>query len=90
MVTFEASTHHDNSGSRILIVDDDASTRFSFRGPGGRWLRGDQAEDGERALEKLRADPADLVLLDLRMPRLDGTETLRCLRQEMKPSPLWS
>lgn len=37
----------------------------------------DCAGDGEAALEKARQDPPDLVLLDLRMPKLDGLGFLR-------------
>jgi two-component system KDP operon response regulator KdpE len=38
------------------------------------------AKSGEEALEKFRAEPADLVLLDLNMPGLGGLETCRSLR----------
>ncbi len=37
--------------------------------------------DGERALEALTARPADLAVLDIKMPRLDGMEVLRRLRE---------
>lgn len=37
--------------------------------------------DGETALEELLREPVDLVLLDIKMPRLDGFEMLRRLRQ---------
>ncbi len=37
--------------------------------------------DGERALEALTAKPADLAVLDIKMPRLDGMEVLRRLRE---------
>ncbi len=37
--------------------------------------------DGERALEALLAKPADLAVLDIKMPRLDGMEVLRRLRE---------
>jgi DNA-binding response OmpR family regulator len=75
--------------SRILIVDDDASTRLGFRvALEAAGYETSEAEDGEQALEELRADPADLVLLDLRMPLLDGTETLRSLREERIDVPV--
>ena len=75
--------------SRILIVDDDATTRLGFRVAlevAGYEVT--EADDGEQALEALRADPADLVLLDLQMPLLDGTETLECLRNEGIGAPV--
>jgi DNA-binding response OmpR family regulator len=69
--------------SRILIVDDEASSRLGFRVAlevAGYGVT--EAEDGEQALEHLRGDPADLALLDLQMPLLNGMETLQCLRDE--------
>jgi DNA-binding response OmpR family regulator len=68
---------------RILIVDDEPSSRLGFRVAlevAGYEVA--EAADGAAALEQLRNDPADLALLDLRMPLLDGMGTLRCLRDE--------
>ena len=39
-----------------------------------------EAEDGEQAIEKYRNDPADIVLMDVRMPGMGGLEALRALR----------
>ena len=78
-----------SQSSRIMIVDDDATTRLGLRVAlevAGYEVT--EAEDGEQALEALRADPADLVLLDLQMPLLDGTETLQCLRDEGIDAPV--
>jgi DNA-binding NtrC family response regulator len=69
--------------SRILIVDDEPSIRLGFRVAlevAGYEVA--EAADGAAALEQLRNDPADLALLDLWMPLLDGMGTLRCLRDE--------
>ena len=69
--------------SRILIIDDEANCRLGFRVTlEAAGYEVTEAEDGEEALESLRADPADLVILDLQMPLLDGVETLQCLRDE--------
>jgi two-component system response regulator len=38
--------------------------------------------DGEEALERIRAAPPDLVLLDLRLPRLDGVEVVQRIRAD--------
>ena len=46
------------------------------------------ATDGEEALKALRDTPVDLILLDLRMPMLDGLETLRHLRQIGDDTPV--
>jgi two-component system cell cycle response regulator DivK len=40
-----------------------------------------EAQSGEEGLRVARDDPPDLVLLDLQLPGIDGTETLRRLRQ---------
>lgn len=59
---------------RVLIVDDDAEFRATVR----RMLTGfathvDEAPDGMAALEMMTSNPPDLALVDLLMPRLDGT-----------------
>ena len=67
--------------SRILIVDDEESIRSSLR----KLLEyhGYEtylAEDGFRALEILGDKPMDVVLLDIKMPRMDGVQLLEELR----------
>jgi two-component system nitrogen regulation response regulator NtrX len=65
----------------VLIVDDEASIRESLRGilqdEGFRTL---SAENGEEALAIIRDENPDLVLLDIWMPKMDGLETLRNIR----------
>ena len=71
---------------KILIVDDEESIRVSLAG-----ILEDEnfvisvANDGMTALDKVRKEMPDLVLLDIWMPRLDGLETLQKLK-EMNPS----
>lgn len=66
---------------RILIVDDDPDVRSVLvkvlRKAG---LGAVMAENGAQALEIHRAQPADLILLDLMMPTMDGFEVLKALR----------
>jgi DNA-binding NtrC family response regulator len=67
--------------SQILIVDDEPNVRLMFRTAltsEGYTLS--VAEDGEAALRAQLATPADLMLLDLQMPGLDGLAVLRALR----------
>jgi len=47
-----------------------------------------QAEDGEAALAAFDAAPFDLVLSDLRMPRMDGLQLLRALRERGEDVPI--
>ena len=74
---------------RILIVDDEPNVRLMFRttlASTGAEIA--VAEDGETALERLDGSPFDLVLLDLKMPGLDGMETLRRLRDIGDDTPV--
>ncbi|QDE68866.1 MULTISPECIES: sigma-54-dependent transcriptional regulator [Myxococcus] len=67
--------------TRVLVVDDDAGVRFTLREM-LKSLSGvevDEAVDGEDALEKLSARPYELVISDLRMPRMDGMALVRRL-----------
>jgi DNA-binding response OmpR family regulator len=73
----------------ILIVDDEPNVRLMLRTTlesSGYEVR--EAADGSGALGHLRASPCDLVVLDLRMPRMDGMETLRRLRAEGDCTPV--
>src|SRR4051812_25653381 len=66
----------------ILIVDDDEHTRNLLRDLcEASGFRVNLAEDGVEALEKLSADKADLLLLDLMMPRKDGFAVLKQVRE---------
>ncbi len=65
----------------VMIVDDEPNVRLVFRTTlESSGYRVDEAKDGEEALEKLANNEVDLVLLDLQMPRLDGSTTLKRLR----------
>lgn len=66
---------------RVLLVDDEEEFRRSAsRSLGNRGLAVREAEDGTAALAAVRQERPDLVILDLRMPGMDGIETLRRLR----------
>jgi DNA-binding NtrC family response regulator len=67
---------------RILIADDEAGVRFFLR----ELLRKenyvvDDASDGEEALRKQRRQGFDIVVLDVKMPKMDGLEVLREMRK---------
>ncbi|MCX6132931.1 MAG: response regulator [Ignavibacteriales bacterium] len=67
---------------RILVVDDEESLRLSLKFKlKSAGFDVDTAIDGEEALEKLKAKPADVVLLDINMPRMSGIEALTIIRQ---------
>ncbi len=73
----------------VLVVDDEASIRRTLR----EILEYedyavDEAEDGEAALEKLRKDRFDVVLLDVKMPKVDGLEVLAAMGKEQIDVPV--
>jgi DNA-binding NtrC family response regulator len=65
----------------VLVVDDDAGLRESFR-----LILEDEYDvidvtDGHQALEVVRAAQVDVVLLDIRLPEMDGIEVLERIKQ---------
>lgn len=69
--------------AHIALVDDDrnilTSVAIALKGEG---FKVKTYSDGASGLEGLQADPPDLAVLDIKMPRMDGMELLRRLRQE--------
>jgi two-component system chemotaxis sensor kinase CheA len=68
---------------RILVVDDSPTTRAILRNvltAAGYSVR--TASDGVEALEKLRQHPADLVVSDVQMPRMNGLELTRRIKAQ--------
>ena len=73
------------SESRLLIVDDEKNIRLTLSQTLDRMgVTVDTAVNGEEALEKLALGDYHLVLLDLRLPGMDGMEVLRQLR-DLRP-----
>src|SRR4051795_12494631 len=70
--------------SNILIVDDEQSYRqllsLVFEGD-GHTVR--TAMNGRQALELLQAEPADVIISDVKMPDMDGIEMLRAVRETL-------
>ena len=68
---------------RILVVDDNEINRDILAiAAGGARLRTLQAADGEEALAAVAQHHPDLVLLDVMMPKLDGIEVCRRLKDD--------
>jgi CheY-like chemotaxis protein len=69
--------------SRILIVEDHPTMREAMRLVlEGEGFEIDEAADGERALQMVRADPPDLVFLDMNIPGSSGAEVLEAVRAD--------
>lgn len=73
---------HDDPARRVLVIDDEPdmldilrdlleSERFAV----------EVVDSGEQAIELFRRDPFDVAITDLRMPGIDGLETLQELRR---------
>ena len=74
---------NENKALRILLVDDEEAIQklltFPMEKEGYTIV---QAMDGETALEKFREQPFDLVVLDIMLPGMDGTDVCRLIRAE--------
>ncbi len=76
-----------NDKASILIVDDEEVVRRShLRSLAGTGCHAEAASDGQEALTVMEQHPFDVVLLDLRMPGLDGLEVLRTLKERWPDS----
>ena len=71
-----------NKGARILVVDDEREIRrcleLSLEEKGYTVLA---AESGEKALDLLKQSPADVAIVDLLLPGIDGIELTKSIRQ---------
>ncbi len=71
-----------NESKKILIVDDESEMRVALE----TTLKREKfqltcAEDGKQALEKMEDEDFDLILTDVRMPKLNGLELLRAVKE---------
>jgi DNA-binding NtrC family response regulator len=78
-----------NVSKKILIVDDNPNMSvllsdileiFEYQGT--------QAEDGEEALEKLSSEEYAMVFTDLRMPKMDGIDLLKAIKNKHPELPV--
>jgi heterodisulfide reductase subunit A len=74
---------------RILVVDDETIVRDSLKD----WLEDDgfsvdTASSGEEALERLGQEGFDLLLVDIKMPGMDGVEVLRRAKESVPEMPV--
>jgi len=67
---------------RVLIIDDEPQIRSLLK----RFLTHagyevDEAGDGLKGVKQMKANPADLIITDILMPKQEGLETIRQLRE---------
>ncbi len=74
---------------RVLLVDDEEELvttiieRLKFRDVDGAYEL-----NGASAIERMRKEPFDIVVLDLKLPGISGEETLRVMKQEHPEIPV--
>ena len=73
----------------ILIVEDEAATAWALaESLSDEGYAITTVDSAEAALDSLKRKPADLVITDVRLPRMDGVELARRIRGRKKPSPV--
>jgi len=74
---------------RILVVDDEGSIREALRMTlEYEGYRVDESHSGQDALERASQIPYDAILLDIKMPVLDGIEVLEHIKEQKNESPV--
>jgi DNA-binding NtrC family response regulator len=74
--------------TRVLVVDDEESQRTALAGMIALWgYEVETAADGFEALQKLESFGAHVLVTDLMMPRMDGSELLKKLKSQGNPIP---
>lgn len=80
-----SEAHHSRNAPRILIADDSISSRELLRSIlESCGYEVFEAEDGERAIGRAYLYKPDLIILDLNMPKLDGSAVARQMRQSIR------
>lgn len=76
-----------NAQAKVLVVDDEEVVRRSYvRTLTSEHCRVEVAWNGEEALLAMEQQPFDLVLLDQRMPEMDGMEVLKAIKEKWPES----
>lgn len=73
--------------SKILVIEDEAAIRrvlVKILSEESDNYQLEEAEDGLIGIEKIRKDDYDLVLCDIKMPKMDGVEVLEAIKK-LKP-----
>jgi DNA-binding response OmpR family regulator len=78
-----------DGAKRVLVVEDDPSImlglRINLESEGYAVV---SAEDGERAVEVVREQPPDLIILDVMLPKMNGFQVLQTVRREGFAMPI--
>lgn len=76
-----------NEKANILVVDDEEVIRLSYlRALAGESCKVEAVRNGSDALQMMRQHPFDVVLLDQRMPGIDGMSVLKTIKEKWPDS----
>jgi two-component system, OmpR family, alkaline phosphatase synthesis response regulator PhoP len=67
---------------KVLIVEDNALNRRVFEHIIGQGYLYDIAENGLEAIDKIKSESYDLILMDIQMPLLDGISAIKIIKEE--------
>lgn len=85
----EASHEEPSSSNVVLLVEDQHSNRTVISLMlGALGVQVETAVDGQEAIEKVDDNAYDLILMDIKMPRMDGYEATRQIRQKGIQTPI--
>jgi two-component system response regulator (stage 0 sporulation protein F) len=74
---------------RVLVVDDEENIRILFKEElEEEGYEIETASNGFEAIEKLKAASFDIVILDIKMPGMDGIETLNTIKNADRNQPV--
>jgi DNA-binding NtrC family response regulator len=77
-----------NNLTRVLVVDDEDSQRTALASMIALWgYKVETASDGQEALDRIVDFSPHVVITDMMMPRMDGTELLKRLKTHPNPAP---
>lgn len=82
---FERKIMEENSlrGKTVLLADDDVRNIYSMTKSLEKYqMKVVPAMDGKEALELMKSNPVDVVLMDMMMPAMDGYETIQSIRSK--------
>lgn len=75
--------------SKVLIVDDERSIRHTLRDIlEFEKYEVDEASDGMEALVKIKQNPYDVIILDIKMPKMDGMDALDRIQEIARETPV--